>query len=43
MAKAKPSLFSTLQQTSNISAEVNSELIHKIPVDKLLDNPLNRF
>ena len=43
MAKAKPSLFSTLQQTSNISAEVNSELIRKIPVDKLLDNPLNRF
>lgn len=43
MSKAKPSLFSTLQQTSTISAEVNSELIRKIPVDKLLDNPLNRF
>lgn len=43
MAKTKPSLFSTLQQTSTISAEVNSELVRKIPVDKLLDNPLNRF
>ena len=43
MAKTKPSLFSTLQQTSSISAEVNSELVRKIPVDKLLDNPLNRF
>lgn len=43
MPKTKPSLFSTLQQTSNISAEVNSELVRKIPVDKLLDNPLNRF
>ena len=43
MAKTKPSLFSTLQQTSSISTEVNSELVRKIPVDKLLDNPLNRF
>lgn len=43
MAKTKPSLFSTLQQTSTISTEVNSELVRKIPVDKLLDNPLNRF
>ena len=43
MPKTKPSLFSTLQQTSTISAEVNSELVRKIPVDKLLDNPLNRF
>lgn len=43
MAKAKPSLFSTLQQTTAISSEVNSELVRKIPVDKLLDNPLNRF
>ena len=43
MPKTKPSLFSTLQQTSSISSEVNSELVRKIPVDKLLDNPLNRF
>lgn len=43
MAKTKPSLFSTLQQTTAISSEVNSELVRKIPVDKLLDNPLNRF
>ncbi len=43
MAKTKPSLFSTLQKTAVISSEVNGELIRKIPVDKLLDNPLNRF
>lgn len=43
MAKTKPSLFGTLQKTSSISSEVNSEIVRQIPVDKLLDNPLNRF
>lgn len=43
MAKSKPSLFGTLQKTTTISAEVNSEIIRQIQIDKLLDNPLNRF
>ena len=43
MAKIKPSLFGTLQKTAAVSEQVNGEFVRNIPVDKLLDNPLNRF
>lgn len=43
MPKPKTSLFSTLQKTADISSSVNSELVRQIPVEKLLDNPLNCF
>lgn len=43
MSKPKTSLFSTLQKTADISSSVNSELVRQIPVEKLLDNPLNCF
>ncbi len=43
MAKTKPSLFGTLQKTAAVSEQVNGEFVRNIPVDKLLDNPLNRF
>lgn len=43
MSKPKTSLFSTLQKTADISSSVNSELVRQIPVEKLLDNPMNCF
>lgn len=43
MAKPKTSLFSTLQKTTEVSSSVNSELVRQIPVEKLVDNPMNRF
>lgn len=43
MAKSKPSLFAALKETANSAASVNSELVRQIPVDKLVENPLNRF
>lgn len=43
MAKPKTSLFSALQKTTELSASVNSELVRQIPVERLVDNPMNRF
>ena len=43
MAKAKPSLFGALQKTTDAAAAVNSEFVRQIELDKLVDNPLNRF
>lgn len=43
MAKPKTSLFSTLQKTADVSSSVNSELVRQIPVERLFDNPMNRF
>lgn len=43
MAKPKTSLFAVLKATENSAASVNSELVRQIPVDKLVENPLNRF
>lgn len=43
MAKSKPSLFAALKETANSAASVNSELVRQIPVDKLVENPLNCF
>lgn len=39
----KPSLFDTLQRTADISSSVNSELIRQLPIDSLIENPLNCF
>lgn len=43
MAQSKLSLFGTLQKTAEISTAVNSEFIRQIALDKIKDNPLNRF
>lgn len=43
MAQSKLSLFGTLQKTAEISTTVNSEFVRQIALDKIKDNPLNRF
>lgn len=41
--KKSPSIFSTLQKTTDNAASVNSEFVRQLPVDALVNNPLNRF
>ena len=41
--KKSPSIFSTLQKTTENAAAVNSEFVRQLPVSALTDNPLNRF
>lgn len=43
MAKSKPSLLNTLKSAEKNLASVNSEFIQQIPLDKLIENPLNQF
>ena len=43
MAKNTPSIFSTLQRTTENASAVNGELTRQLPVKSLTDNPLNRF
>ena len=43
MAKKNPSIFSTLQKTTDNASAVNGEFTRQLPVDALEDNPLNRF
>ena len=42
-SKKNPSIFSTLQKTTANASAVNGEFTHQIPLDALVDNPLNRF
>lgn len=41
--KKTPSIFSTLQKTTENASAVNGELVRQLPVSALMDNPLNRF
>ena len=42
-AKKSPSIFSTLQKTTENAAAVNGEFARQLPLDALESNPLNRF
>ena len=41
--KKSPSIFSTLQKTTENASAANGELTRQLPTDALVDNPLNRF
>ena len=41
--KKSPSIFSTLQKTTENASGANGELTRQLPIDSLVDNPLNRF
>ena len=41
--KKSPSIFSTLQKTTENASAVNCEMTRQLPVASLVDNPLNRF
>ena len=41
--KKSPSIFSTLQKTTENASAVNGELTRQLPVASLVDNPMNRF
>ncbi|MFR0769800.1 MAG: ParB/RepB/Spo0J family partition protein [Dysosmobacter sp.] len=41
--KKGPSIFSTLQKTTENASAVNGELTRQLPVASLVDNPMNRF
>ena len=42
-SKKRPSIFSTLQKTTENASGANGELTRQLSVDCLVDNPLNRF
>ena len=42
-SKKSPSIFSTLQKTTENASGANGELTRQLSVDCLVDNPLNRF
>lgn len=42
-AKKNPSIFSTLQKTTENASAANGELTRQLPVASLTDNPMNRF
>lgn len=42
-SKKSPSIFSTLQKTTENASAANGELTRQLSVDALVDNPLNRF
>lgn len=42
-AKKNPSIFSTLQKTTENASAANGELTRQLPVTSLTDNPMNRF
>lgn len=41
--KKNPTIFSTLQKTTQNASVVNGEMIHQLPVTLLEDNPMNCF
>ena len=41
--KNQPSLFATLQKTTESAAAVNGEFTRQLSLTALVDNPLNRF
>ena len=43
MAKKRPSIFSTLQKTTENASAANGELTRQLPTDALRENPLDRF
>ena len=42
-SKKSPSIFSTLQKTTENAAAVNGEFARQLPIEALENNPLNRF
>lgn len=42
-SKKSPSIFTTLQKTTENAAAVNGEFVRQLPVEALQNNPLNRF
>lgn len=42
-SKKNPSIFSTLQKTTENASAVNGEFTRQLPLASLVDNPLNRF
>ena len=42
-ARKNPSIFSTLQKTTENASAANGELTRQLPLSALTDNPLNRF
>ena len=42
-SKKSPSIFSTLQKTTENASAANGELTRQLPVEALVDNPMNRF
>lgn len=42
-SKKSPSIFSTLQKTTENASAVNGEFARQLPIDALINNPLNRF
>ena len=42
-SKKSPSIFSTLQKTTENASAVNGELTRQLPIESLVDNPMNRF
>jgi hypothetical protein len=42
-SKKNPSIFATLQKTTESASAVNGEFTRQLPLSALLDNPMNRF
>ena len=42
-SKKNPSIFSTLQKTTEAASSVNGEFTRQLPLASLVDNPMNRF
>jgi len=42
-SKKNPSIFATLQKTTESASAVNGEFTRQLPLASLLDNPMNRF
>ena len=42
-SKKNPSIFATLQKTTESASAVNGEFTRQLPLTSLLDNPMNRF
>lgn len=42
-SKKNPSIFSTLQKTTENASAVNGEFTRQLPLTALVDNPMNRF
>jgi len=42
-SKKNPSIFATLQKTTESASAVNGEFTRQLPLTALLDNPMNRF
>lgn len=42
-SKKSPSIFSTLQKTTENASAVNGEFARQLPIDALINNPMNRF